>query len=221
MQGDPVAIQGVSGLGGQLGPALLQQTSLEDQLAQLGAGPLAAALAAAGSQAGAGNSSAMLSLEEQVASRLGELLAVSQAQYSVLSQLQLPPFGGSFLTGGMVPGPLGAARTVIAHGGETITPVGGSSGDTYVHIDRKSDLAKLIDVRIEKHDRSTALRAGRRLPGRGGGTARTMSATGSSRGALPATLTIARNPRTTASGEETPNPLQTEGIRRLWCLLGL
>ena len=50
-----------------------------------------------------------------------------------------------------------------------ITPVGGSSGDTYVHIDRKSDLAKLIDVRIEKHDRSTALRAGRRLPGRGGG----------------------------------------------------
>ena len=73
VQGDPVAIQGVSGLGGQLGPALLQQTSLEDQLAQLGAGPLAAALAAAGSQAGAGNSSAMLGLEEQVASRLGEL----------------------------------------------------------------------------------------------------------------------------------------------------
>jgi TP901 family phage tail tape measure protein len=36
----------------------------------------------------------------------------------------LPPFGGSFDEGGVVPGPRGAPRTIIAHGGEHVT--GGS-----------------------------------------------------------------------------------------------
>jgi hypothetical protein len=82
----------------------------------------------------------------------------------------LPPFGGSFAMGGPVPGPVGAARTIIAHGGETIAQAAVSSDPAvHVHIDRKSDLAKLIDVRVEKGLRTTARRAGRRLPSRGGG----------------------------------------------------
>jgi TP901 family phage tail tape measure protein len=32
----------------------------------------------------------------------------------------LPPFGGSFADGGWVPGPVGAPRTIIAHGGEPV-----------------------------------------------------------------------------------------------------
>lgn len=58
---------------------------------------------------------------------LEELLRTSQlreqvalAQYDVLQNF--PPYGGSFADGGIVPGPLGVPRTVIAHGGETITP---------------------------------------------------------------------------------------------------
>lgn len=105
---------------------------------------------------------------------------VSQAQYGALSQAitqlgELPPFGGSFATGGTVPGPIGAARTVIAHGGETITPPAAApvaSSDVHVHIDRKSDLNQLIDVRIEKSSRTSARLGGRPLPSGGGGVLR-------------------------------------------------
>jgi hypothetical protein len=60
---------------------------------------------------------------------------------------------------------------IIAHGGETITPPGSPAPiiENHVHIDRKSDLAKLIDVRVEKVTRGAARRAGRGLPSRGGG----------------------------------------------------
>ncbi len=59
--------------------------------------------------------------------------AVSQAQYGVLSGMigNLPPFGGSFLTGGVVPGMAGEARTIIAHGGESVVPAGGGQGHTF------------------------------------------------------------------------------------------
>lgn len=43
---------------------------------------------------------------------------VSQQQYKVPASM--PPYGGSFAAGGIVPGPAGAPRTVIAHGGEPI-----------------------------------------------------------------------------------------------------
>lgn len=42
----------------------------------------------------------------------------------------LDAFGGSFATGGVVPGPMGAPRLVVAHGGERISPVGAASGGT-------------------------------------------------------------------------------------------
>jgi hypothetical protein len=83
----------------------------------------------------------------------------------------LPPFGGSFYEGGIVPGPVGAARTVIAQGGEEYLGVGNRSSqpDVHIHIDKKSDLHRLIDVRIDKRARTTARNVGRGLPGRGGG----------------------------------------------------
>lgn len=34
----------------------------------------------------------------------------------------MPPFGGSFGNGGTVPGPIGAPRTIVAHGGESVGP---------------------------------------------------------------------------------------------------
>jgi hypothetical protein len=49
-----------------------------------------------------------------------QTLAVSQAQYSAIQSM--PPFAGSFATGGIVPGPMGAPRTIIAHGGESVGP---------------------------------------------------------------------------------------------------
>jgi hypothetical protein len=36
---------------------------------------------------------------------------------------ELPPFGGSFKLGGIVPGPVGTPKMILAHGGERVTPV--------------------------------------------------------------------------------------------------
>ncbi len=38
--------------------------------------------------------------------------------------INMPPFGGSFQSGGVVPGPIGSPRTVVAHGGERIDSKG-------------------------------------------------------------------------------------------------
>lgn len=95
--------------------------------------------------------------------------AVARAQQAVLSQL--PPFGGSFADGGIVPGPVGAARTVIAHGGEAI----GDLSDTQVILkfaDGMSWLKDFVDVRVERGTRGQSRRAGRGLPGGGGGVIR-------------------------------------------------
>jgi phage-related protein len=37
------------------------------------------------------------------------------------------PYGGSFATGGIVPGPIGAPRTIVAHGGERVSTMDGAS----------------------------------------------------------------------------------------------
>ena len=47
---------------------------------------------------------------------------------SMTGNAGLDAFGGSFATGGVVPGPMGAPRLVVAHGGERISPVGAASG---------------------------------------------------------------------------------------------
>ena len=59
-------------------------------------------------------------------------LALRQSGTDVLTgwledlRREVPPFAGFFQTGGTVPGPPGAARHAIVHGGEEITPVGES-----------------------------------------------------------------------------------------------
>jgi hypothetical protein len=169
----PFLIEGGTGLGGTMQGFTLDRAS---QLARLQAlSPGAATtltIDAASVAASSSPDSALLGLVEQQLQVSGEQLAVDQLQYGVLANL--PPFGGSFAAGGVVPGPVGAARTIIAHGGEPILPVGSdwSGGETHVHIDKRSDLAQLIDVRITKAGRTTARHAGRGLPGRGGGIRR-------------------------------------------------
>lgn len=50
-------------------------------------------------------------------------------QSGVMSQSRLPRFDA----GGVVPGPVGAPQLAVVHGGETVTPAGGSSGDIVIH----------------------------------------------------------------------------------------
>lgn len=163
------AIEGVTGVGGALGPAQTQLQTFQLQLAALDPSALSTLLSAADSSSTSQVDSELVSLLQQQLQTSGEQLAVSQLQYGAVSEM--PEFGGSFATGGTVPGPVGAARTVIAHGGEIITPPGQGTavGDVHVHIDKRSDLNKLIDVRVQKSNRTTARRAGRMLPGAGGG----------------------------------------------------
>jgi hypothetical protein len=175
----PLSIQGVGGIGGLLGPAELQLATLQAEDAQLQPPALAAALAAAQAQYAAGTSSstdpndALAGLLEQQNDQLAEQLQVSQRQYAVLANL--PPYGGSFATGGMVPGALGEARTIIAHGGEVITPVGGGAATAatpHVHVNFTGETAwlkKFVNVEIHNASRVQGRQVNKALPGRGGG----------------------------------------------------
>lgn len=101
--------------------------------------------------------------------------ATSEAQFDVFKNV--PPFGGSFKDGGVVPGPSGAPRMILAHGGETVTPVDGSPAggmivhEHHVYLDGRHLDAK-IDTRVVRVTRQQARHAGRKLPGRGGGLSR-------------------------------------------------
>jgi TP901 family phage tail tape measure protein len=92
--------------------------------------------------------------------------AVSEAQFQALRNM--PPYGGQFAEGGVVPGPVGAPRTVIAHGGEAI----GQPGDVNVHLHIAPGmewLRRFVRVEVEQGTRRQARGAVRPLPGRGGG----------------------------------------------------
>jgi hypothetical protein len=119
------------------------------------------------------DNTALTDLLSQKNVTLAQELAVSQAQYGVLSNLGgLPPFGGTFHGGGLVPGPVGSERMARVLAGERITPIDGEGGpviENHVHVDRKSDLHKLIDVRVEQITRRQARTGARVLPGRAGG----------------------------------------------------
>ena len=92
--------------------------------------------------------------------------AVSQAQYTAFSRF----YGGSFAGGGVVPGPIGAPRVIVAHGGERV-----SNGDANVELNFGPGMAWLeryIEVKVDGVTRKQA-RGGRTpLPGRGGGLRR-------------------------------------------------
>jgi 3D (Asp-Asp-Asp) domain-containing protein len=104
-------------------------------------------------------------LLEQLLREANQRTAVSQAQYAVLRDM--PAFGGAFQNGGVVPGPLGSPRVIVAHGGETVTPPGGVVVRIVVE-DGAVDKRK-IRAEVEQATRSMARTGGRGLPGRGGG----------------------------------------------------
>jgi len=87
--------------------------------------------------------------------------------------IALPPYAGSFATGGIVPGPLGAPRTAIVHGGEIIkapdvnnnVKVSLEDFRTRVQVD---DVEHVMDMVNRRMTRSVQ----RRLPGNGGGIQR-------------------------------------------------
>lgn len=86
---------------------------------------------------------------------LAAQLATSQRANAILTR-QLPifgsvfqstPWGGSFAGGGVVPGPIGAPRAAVVHGGETITPPGAPVVTVIVNDGAVNPDA--IDVRID------------------------------------------------------------------------
>jgi hypothetical protein len=179
----PLSIQGAVGpdavgIGGLLGPAVIAQQTLEQQIAGLSPGSLETALAAA--EASAAGSSTTNTTEtgllQQLLTTTAQELAVSQDQYAVLSQL--PPFGGSFASGGIVPGPVGMASTVIAHGGEVISPPGGGGPHVWHVIVQdgavdKNKIRVIAADEVQKGTRTMARDGTRGLPGAGGGLTRT------------------------------------------------
>jgi hypothetical protein len=93
--------------------------------------------------------------------------AVSEAQFAVFRNL---PFGGFFDQGGMVPGPVGAPRMIVAHGGEVVVP--GDSGmvpNVSVHFANGMEwLGRFVDIRVDNQTRAQGRRSERQLPGRPG-----------------------------------------------------
>jgi len=127
---------------------------------------------------------------QDIANQNALKFAISQAQYSALQGMpafpgmggrpagpfgavQLPPYAGSFATGGVVPGPLGAPRTAIVHGGEIIknpeisNNVKVSLEDTRTRV-VVDDVEHVMDMVNRRMTRSVS----RRLPGNGGGIRR-------------------------------------------------
>ena len=118
-------------------------------------------------------------LLEQLLREANLRTAVSQSQYDVFRDLPLTfgnfpsggfPFGGFFQEGGTVPGPVGAPRMIVAHGGEYVVPNDGNTG-THVSVHVASGmewLKQFIDVRVEGQTRTQSRRGERQLPGRAG-----------------------------------------------------
>jgi hypothetical protein len=83
-------------------------------------------------------------------------------------------FGGSFADGGTVPGPMGAPRMILAHGGETVTPASGTPPFVVLVEDGAVDGRRIRVIagdEAENRLRRASRSGGRPLPGRGGGIA--------------------------------------------------
>ena len=175
---DAIGGAGATGIGGDLGPAQVTYEQSAIDLYALSPSALQAALATAQAQSGTSDQSELISLLEQQVNTANEALYISQQQYGVLQNL--PPYGGSFADGGFVPGPPGAARTVIAHGGEYIGQPGGSE----IHIHGLGDFVDRVETVVNgkrsdifnwvNHDLAKGARARRLLPSNAsGGSLRT------------------------------------------------
>ena len=115
-------------------------------------------------------------LLEQLLREANLRTAVSERQFEVFKNM--PPYGGSFADGGPVPGPIGAPRTIVAHGGERVLTAdearGGSNVRVIVHGDIVSDRPDPVEVLIgdqrieaavERVTRRQARHGARGLPG--------------------------------------------------------
>jgi len=151
---------------GTLGGTILGVQQSIDELLR---SPLRANATAEGAAAGEDQT------QQQINDLLKELLrqanlryAVSQAQYDALRDY---PFGGSFGAGGTVPGPVGAPRMIVAHGGETVMTADESRMTSSVHLHFAPGtewLRDFVDVRVQKTTRTQARSSDRRLPGQAG-----------------------------------------------------
>jgi hypothetical protein len=101
--------------------------------------------------------------------------AVSEAQFDVFRNLPGNnfgeyPFGGSFKDGGTVPGPVGAPRMIMAHGGEVVIPNDASNApNVSLHFANGMEwLKQFVDVRVDNQTRAQGRRSERQLPGRAG-----------------------------------------------------
>lgn len=131
----------LSGVGGDIDQQQMQLALYQQGIGALSPGAsaaLAAAVAqqaqsagaaAGGSGAGTGPSltgtTAFSFQGQQVLASLKPLMAIGNGMASggLLDRLaRMPPFAGVFHTGGVVPGPVGAERMILAEGGETILP---------------------------------------------------------------------------------------------------
>jgi phage-related minor tail protein len=94
--------------------------------------------------------------------------SVSEAQYDVLRGL---PFGGTFHSGGVVPGPLGAPRMILAQGGEVVLTNDAANATSNVSVNFANGmewLKQFVDIRVEDQTRTQGRRGERQLPGRPG-----------------------------------------------------
>ena len=67
---------------------------------------------------------------------------------STLANLQTPTFGGNFGVGGTVPGPRGAPRTIVAHGGEEISRPGDGAGNVEINVAPHPDGTAWVEARV-------------------------------------------------------------------------
>lgn len=129
--------------------------------------------AAGGSSGGVSDSDqAIVDFAKQIVEEKRQRDLIARVQSGALSSM--PPYAGSFYGGvDRVPGPVGAPRRAIIHGGERVVPADESAGSqvTIVIEDGAVDASKIrviaedaVDVKMRRGGR----RAGRRQPGRPG-----------------------------------------------------
>lgn len=145
-------IEGVTGRGGKI-------FDVKETLANLRFGTL---------DSGGGSSEDLVALLKEQLTQSQLAFGVSQAQFKVLKDL--PAFGGSFAQGGIVPGPAGVPRTIIAHGGESV----GQGGPLRIEVhgdivsDHKNPIQAFLgsrefDVAVQKSNRKASKRGNRPL----------------------------------------------------------
>jgi phage-related protein len=146
--------------------SLLQMQAERTSIAGTQAQPQTPGGGGAGGSDGAGGTTTgaattdITGLLQTIATQAQQNYNVSQAQYKALQSF--PPYAGSYATGGIVPGPVGAARTAIVHGGERI----GGNPEVHLHFAPGTDwLKEFVQVEIRQSGRRDSRTATRALPG--------------------------------------------------------